>query len=192
MDQLEQIILLEQKLNILKYTFNMDINHVSIIIPKIDKIDFHPIINILYCYLDKSELIFEIFNKYSVSELNYIAYLININKLTYSQCVDLFKMSELQIKLVFYFINIILVTFTEHTNKIHSIFEIIKSMDENTLVNLYTLRMKLNTAAKVKFMDICLIAKHFTKGEIEKFIFAMNKGNTYNDSYIFAVDLFFL
>ena len=114
---------------ILKNTFNMDINHINEIIPNIEYVNLKPIIDILYCYLDKPEIIYNIFKRYSSYELNIISYLININKLTYLQCYELFNMNVLKIKLIFYFVNLFLASNKEHVNKIYSIFEIFKIID---------------------------------------------------------------
>ena len=57
----------------------MDIHNINLIIPKITNINIWPIMDILYCYLDKPDIVFKIFNQYSNYELNIISYMIKTN-----------------------------------------------------------------------------------------------------------------
>ena len=178
---------IEQKIDILKNIFNMDIHNINLIIPKITNINIWPIMDILYCYLDKPDIVFKIFNQYSNYELNIISYMIKTNFLTYKQCTELLNLNGLQIRLIFYMINIILLSNTKYINKIFMIFEIFKNMDDNTLINFYKIRQKVNIYFKINFMQIYYLCRDLNNEQVDRFIDSMNNGYSYDDSYINAV-----
>ncbi len=182
---------LSKKIHILTDVFNMNKNDIKNIIQIINNTNIEPIIDILYCYIDKPNIIYEIFSKYTDFELNIISYIINSNKLTYSHCVDLFSFNGLQLRLFFSFYNIIILSYNDHVNKLNTIFDIFKNMDNNTLINFYKIKSSLNINEPLNFMDLCNISKHFNSNEIERFIIAMNLGYSYKDSYLIAINLFF-
>ncbi len=169
----------------------MDTHNINLIIPKITNINIQPIVDILYCYLDKPEIIYKIFNKYSNYELNIISYMIKTNFLTYTQCVELLNLNGLQIRLIFYMINIILLSNNNYINKISIIFDIFKNMDNNTLINFYKIKNQLNIYFKINFKQIYYLCKNLNNKQMEVFINAINIGYSYNDSYIMAINLYF-
>jgi hypothetical protein len=178
---------LEKKIDILKNIFNMDIHNINFIIPKITNINIQPITDILYCYLDKPDIVFKIFNQYSNYELNIISYIIKTNFLTYKQCTELLNLNGLQIRLIFYMINIILLSNTKYTNKIFIIFEIFKNMDDNTLINFYKIKQKVNIYLKINFMQIYYLCRNLNNEQVDSFINSMNNGYSFDDSYMNAV-----
>ena len=144
------------------------------IIPKITNINIQPIFDILYCYLDKPDIVYKIFNQYSNYELNIISYMIKNNFLTFKQCVELLNLNGLQIRLIFYMINMILLSNHKHINKISIIFDIFKNMDNNTLINFYKIKNKLNIYFKINFKQMYYFCKKLNNEQIEVFINAKN------------------
>ncbi len=159
---------LNENINILKNIFNMNINQINIIITKIEKIDINPILDILYCYLDKPDMIFNIINNKSKHELIFISYLININILTYSQCLELFDMNELKIRLIFNVANQLLLN--NKLEKIYYIFELFKSMNGNVLLNFSTIFTRLK--GPFNFIEIYNICVNISYANINIFGFS--------------------
>lgn len=177
--------LLEKKINILKNTFNLD--NIDLIIPKIKNLNIEPILDIMYCYLDKPYIIHKIFNQYSSYELNIISYIIKLKVLSYNQCVELLNLNGLQIRLNFYIINAFFCSNINHVNKISSIFEIFKNMDNKSLINFYKIKHKINPNISINFMNMYYISVLLNNEQIDTFINSMNNGYSYNDSYFISL-----
>ncbi len=164
---------LEQKIDILKNTFNMDMNKIEIIMPKIDMLEFSSIIDILYCYINKSDIVFNIFNKYSQKDLIIISLLINLNTLTYTQCLELFNMNGLKIRTILSVIYNITSIEIFISNNIYNIFEILKNMNDTILMKFYKLRRKL--IGSINLIDAIRACELLNDSQIDNFIITFNK-----------------
>ena len=92
-------------------------------------------------------------------------------------------MNGLQIRL---FIKVTNRLVNEPTILIHHIFNMFNNMNNNELINFYNILTKLNKNIKINLYQVCKICSALTNEQTDRFIFAMNKGYSYETSYFIS------